>query len=396
MARGRFFVGEVGREAAAGFREGRLGNPRRKRLEALPGWAWNTREAAWEHGFVHLRRFVKREGHARVPVQHREAGFPLGRWVDKQRRAYLEDRLAAERQARLEARRAGNGPGRNDLGGGFAHLQRFVKREGHARVPRGWQEDGSNLGAWATQQRSLRRRGRLDPDRRARLEGLHGWAWDLREATWKRGSPIYSGSWSARGIGESHSHGARRATSSALGSGINGHGGTDLARSNVRDLNSSLSGRGMLVRRGGRMDTAACCGLRRKEGHGRVPHEYRDDDGYQLGAWVTTQRRFRKRGWVSKEHAERLEAVPGWAWDAREAAWDEAFSRLECFVEREGHAGVPDGWREDGYQLGTWVDTQRWRHRQGTLKPERRARLQAVPGWTWSRGKDVSRSRMAD
>ena len=51
-----------------------------------------------------------------------------------------------------------------------------------------------------------------------------------------------------------------------------------------------------------------------KEGHSRVPYVYRDDEGYQLGAWVGHQRGFRRRGKLSRERAQRLEATPGWVW----------------------------------------------------------------------------------
>ena len=48
--------------------------------------------------------------------------------------------------------------------------------------------------------------------------------------------------------------------------------------------------------------------------------------------------------------------LPGWTWDANEAAWEEGFAHLQRFVEREGHARVPPRYREeDGFRLGEWV-----------------------------------------
>ncbi len=44
-----------------------------------------TREADWQEGFDHLKSFVKREKHARVPLDHTEDGFRLGTWVGTQR-----------------------------------------------------------------------------------------------------------------------------------------------------------------------------------------------------------------------------------------------------------------------------------------------------------------------
>jgi hypothetical protein len=120
-----------------------------------------------------------------------------------------------------------------------------------------------------------------------------------------------------------------------------------------------------------------------REGHARVPQVYREKDGYPLGGWVAAQRRTRTNGRLSDDRARRLEALPGWSWKKSENAWDDGYARLKRFVEREGHAGVPTGYHEDGYPLGTWVTRLRRLYRKGTLNPERRARLEALPGWTW-------------
>ena len=56
---------------------------------------------------------------------------------------------------------------------------------------------------------------------------------------------------------------------------------------------------------------------------------------------------------------------------------------LEQFVQRERHARVPVGHREDGYRLGQWMDVQRRLDREGRLDRERCTRLEALPGWTW-------------
>jgi hypothetical protein len=52
-----------------------------------------------------------------------------------------------------------------------------------------------------------------------------------------------------------------------------------------------------------------------REGHTLMSKDYRDGDGFSLGAWVTRQRS--RRDELSQERRRRLEAVPGWAWKAR-------------------------------------------------------------------------------
>lgn len=47
----------------------------------------------------------------------------------------------------------------------------------------------------------------------------------------------------------------------------------------------------------------------------RVPQSYEDDDGYRLGTWVTIQRVSRADSRLDDARAQRLEELPGWAWD---------------------------------------------------------------------------------
>jgi Helicase associated domain len=134
-----------------------------------------------------------------------------------------------------------------------------------------------------------------------------------------------------------------------------------------------------------------------REGHARVPHAYQDENGYNLGYWVLKQRMNHGEGRIgtlSQERIARLEAVPGWVWNALDARWEQAFAALQRFVEREGHACVPSSYQdENGYKLGDWVRHQREVRRQGSLGQERIARLETLPGWIWSRrsgGRDGS------
>jgi hypothetical protein len=52
----------------------------------------------------------------------------------------------------------------------------------------------------------------------------------------------------------------------------------------------------------------------REHGHSLVPRSYVTLDGFRLGIWVSEQRK-RKEHHSSAEVAK-LEALPGWRWDA--------------------------------------------------------------------------------
>jgi hypothetical protein len=51
-------------------------------------------------------------------------------------------------------------------------------------------------------------------------------------------------------------------------------------------------------------------------GSRRVPRSYTEGD-FGLGPWVNKQRAAFKNGKLDSDRVARLEALPGWSWDAR-------------------------------------------------------------------------------
>ena len=129
-----------------------------------------------------------------------------------------------------------------------------------------------------------------------------------------------------------------------------------------------------------------------REGHCRVPHSYKTNDGYRLGQWVVVQRRTKHT--INFDRRQRLEALPGWSWDARLDKWEEGFSYLKKFSDRVGHCRVPQSYKtEEDYRLGQWVGVQR--STKDTMDPDRRQRLEALPGWVWKIEKSLPQAAAA-
>ena len=145
----------------------------------------NPHELAWEKGFAALKQFKAREKHCRVPRRHQEGEFNLGTWVINQRNR--KDTLSVQRRQRLDA------IGfdwtllaltRDPWEKGFAALKQFQSREGHCRVPTGYEEGSFKLGGWVRRQRSKRKT--MSTACRRQLDAIK-FDWDRSEDAWEKG-----------------------------------------------------------------------------------------------------------------------------------------------------------------------------------------------------------------
>lgn len=319
------------------YRKGKLGRDRIAVLETLRGWSWNPLEDDFNEGLRRLRIFVARERHARVPAPYQTPdGFRLGKWVSHTRAAYDEGRLSADRVSLLAAVRGWTWDVAADaFSNGLSELRAFVAREHHARVPRSYtSRTGYRLGVWVSDVRSRRRQGTLSRDQIAQLDAIPGWTWHL--ATELREAAFTKG---------------------------------------VRELKAFAV----------------------RTGHLRVPETFTSRTGYRLGTWLLNCRQRYRAGTLTPDRIAQLEEIRGWTWHPFEEKFDRGLGTLRAFVSREHHARVPTSYvSAGGYNLGSWIRTNRSEYRIGKLSKDRIAQLEAVPGWTWSPFDDAFRSGIGE
>jgi superfamily II DNA or RNA helicase len=364
---------------------GVLSPDRERRLVALLGWTWDPFADQWEEGFRQLNDYVERHGNARAPRSYMVGGYKLGAWVDLQRDNYRKNALDADRQRRLEAMPGWSwDPKTDQWEEAFCRLMDYVQHHGDAYVPVAYVVDGFRLGGWVHMQRVHHVRGTLDADRKRRLQELAGWTWNPYADKWEEGfrqllnyvdlygDALVPNSFTVDGYKLGKWVVEQRAN--------HAEGALDADRERRLEAVSGWS-----------WDTRLDKweeGFRRlldyveRERHARVPQSY-TVGGYRLGAWVNAQRNFLARGSLDAGRVRRLEAVAGWSWDSRAGQWEEGFRRLLDYVEREGHARVPQSYTIDGHKLGWWVTRQRLSHAKGTLDTDRERRLEELPGWAW-------------
>jgi superfamily II DNA or RNA helicase len=155
-----------------------LSAARIKNLEEL-GFAWDPREAGWQHMFAALKAYRQEHGDCRVSRSYK-ASPQLAKWVKQQRADYSEEQLSTERIKNLEEIGFEWNPDKAKWEEMFSALKAYKQERGDCRVP---QRYGPNqqLATWVNSQRRFYSRRQMSADRIKRLEEI-GFVWILRDS----------------------------------------------------------------------------------------------------------------------------------------------------------------------------------------------------------------------
>ena len=313
------------------------------------GFVWNKFTNSWVSNFQALVNFKEREGSTLVSQTHVENGLFLGKWVAWQRSNKLK--LSSEQIIKL-----------NDIGfiwnaldyrweEGCRLLTNFIDLEKHSNVPQNYVVDEFNLGAWL--HRIRQDRANLSDEKIKRLDEL-GLSWNPLEERWEKGfnyllkfknreghclipvnhfeDDFNLGEWATR----------LRSRKSKL---------TDERISQLSELDFIWNPLDKKWEEG--YEKLVMFVLR--EGHSKIPISH-NENGYRLGGWAGRQRQNRAK--LSEDQLNRLNKL-GFIWNPLEEQWEEGFTYLTKFKEREGHCRVPKSHLENNFKLGQWVSVQK-------------------------------------
>jgi len=98
-----------------------------------------------------------------------------------------------------------------------------------------------------------------------------------------------------------------------------------------------------------------------------------------------SRRKEYRLGVLSPTRITALEAITGWEWNRTTPPGTACLPHLDQAAHHHGTvAHITQTTVIDGANIGHRVMTQRTRHRQDRLTPDRAQALQALPGWNWA------------
>lgn len=325
----------------AAHKAGELPQEQVERLDAL-GMDWTNRnDRKWMSLYDVAAAYYHEHGNLNVPSEYvTPDGVLLGKWVARQRYAYLNPdrssaRVTPERKALLD--KLGMVWEKYDPWQERYNLALAYKTEhGDLEIPSVYKTaDGVWLGSWVSRQRQALNSGSsaLSSERRKLLRTLF--------------------------------KGERRPSDPAADHGT------------VREANWERNFR-------------SAARYARKYKHLLVPASYVDSDGVRLGVWVSNLRAARKNRpdsyQVTPAHIKKLNSI-GMVWDARDAKWGTAYQQAKAYYKAHGNLHAAANYKSDetGFCLGDWLRRMReWdTTHDPKLTPERRAMLDKI-GMEWS------------
>lgn len=325
----------------AAHKAGELPQEQVERLDAL-GMDWTNRnDRKWMSLYDVAAAYYHEHGNLNVPSEYvTPDGVLLGKWVARQRYAYLNPdrssaRVTPERKALLD--KLGMVWEKYDPWQERYDLALAYKTEhGDLEIPSVYKTaDGVWLGSWVSRQRQALNSGSsaLSSERRKLLRTLF--------------------------------KGERRPSDPAADHGT------------VREANWERNFR-------------SAARYARKYKHLLVPASYVDSDGVRLGVWISNLRAARKNRpdsyQVTPAHIKKLNSI-GMVWDARDAKWGTAYQQAKAYYKAHGNLHTAANYKSDetGFCLGDWLRRMReWdTTHDPKLTPERRAMLDKI-GMEWS------------
>ena len=312
----------------------------------------------WDMMYELAKKYYKHYGDLRIPRMFKtingyeinENGYNLGIWIQRQKTCYKNGTLFDDRIKQLE-----------EIGMIFEIKQhvawnkmyelakKYYEHYGNLKVPQKFKtkngyeidENGYNLGFWIANQRVKYKNDTLFEDRMKKLEEIGMTFKNINGDTWNKMRELAKKYYEHYG---------------------------DLKIPN---------------------------GFKTKNGYEA------DENGYNLGNWINSQRMNYKKGSLSEYRIKKLEEIGMIFENVNDDSWSKMYELARKYYEHYGDLKIPRSFKtvngyevdEKGYTLGAWINTQRFSYKKGTLFEDRIEKLEKI-GMMWNIRKDTDTKRI--
>jgi hypothetical protein len=290
--------------------DGKLSQERIQRLETL-GFIWDTLETSWEQMFKTLVQYKNKHGHCNVPSPNSE-NSQLGVWVNTQRLTKRKGKLNEERVERLNQIGLIWEPKEAFWEEMFTALVEYKQIHGNCKVPNQYDKN-QQLGQWVQHQRQAKKKGELSKERIERLNSL-GFLWSPLDEQWEENFVALV---EYKKVYGNCNVPARWDKNPVLGMWVH-HQRQNRKKGKLNqeyiDRLNKISFVWDLLAQAWEDNFSALIEYKKKYGDCNVPNRWVKNP--KLGMWVQRQRKNRKKGKLSKERIQRLDAI-GFVWNIK-------------------------------------------------------------------------------
>ena len=279
-----------------------------------------------------------------------ENGYNLGFWIVNQRVKYKNDTLSEDKIKKLE--KIGMiFENVNDVTWNMMYelAKKYYEHYGNLKVPQKFKtingydidENGYNFGEWISNQRVKYKKGTLSEDKIKKLEEIGMIFENVNDDTWNM---MYE-----------------------LAKKYYKHYGDLKISINFKTINGYKA----------------------------------DENGYNLGTWISSQKAYYKKGSLSEDKIKKLEEIGMIFKNINDVTWNMTYELAKKYYKHYGDLKIPRSFKtvngyevdEKGYTLGAWINTQRFSYKKGTLFEDRIEKLEEI-GMMWNIRKDTDTKKV--
>ena len=417
------------------YKKGTLSEDRIKQLEKIDMIFGIGKQDVWNIMYDLAKKYYEHHGNLKISHSFKtingyetdEKGYKLGFWISKQRINYKNGTLSEDRIEKLE-----------EIGMIFENVykdtwnmmyklaKKYYEHYDNLKIPKmfktinGYEidEKGYNLGVWIATQKTNYNKSILSEDKIEKLEEIGMIFKKVNDNTWNMMYKLAKKYYEHYGDLK-----ISRSFKTINGYEIDKNGynlGFWISNQRVKYKNDTLSED--RIKQLEKIDMIFGIGkqdawnimydLAKKYyehyGNLKIPRSFKtvngyetDEKGYKLGVWITTQKTNYNKSILSEDRIKKLEKIGMMFENVNDYTWNKMYELAKKYYEHYDNLKIPKMFKtingyeidEEGYNLGAWINTQRFSYKKGTLFEDRIRKLEEI-GMMWNIKKDTDTKRI--